>query len=81
VAALPQYFFHFSDGKRTFTDAKGVELSGIAAARSHAGVQVREMRAAMSAQSVLDWSGWKMTVVDRGGKTIFEINFDLKPIT
>jgi hypothetical protein len=28
-APMPRYFFHFSDGKHTFTDAAGVELNGI----------------------------------------------------
>jgi len=77
---MPRYFFHFSDGKRTFTDSIGVELTSIAAARTQAGQQIREMRDGMSEQGISDWSIWKMTVVDLGGKTVFEIGFDLKPI-
>lgn len=76
---MPRYFFHFSDGKRTFTDSAGVELAGIVAARSHAARHIREMRDAMSEQAILDWTGWTMTVVDDGGKAVFEIGFDLKP--
>jgi len=33
---MPRYFFHFNDEKRPFTDAAGVELNGIAAARAPA---------------------------------------------
>jgi hypothetical protein len=77
---MAKYFFHFSDGKHTFTDAIGVELTGIAGARTQASQQIREMRHSMSEQGILDWSIWKMTVVDLGGKTVFEIGFDLKPI-
>jgi hypothetical protein len=76
---MARYFFHFSDGRRTFTDSTGVELAGIASARQHAGEQVREMRSAMP-ERALDWSGWKMVVVDAGGKTVFELGFDLKPV-
>ena len=45
-------FFHFSDGKHTFTDAAGVELNGIAAARAHAIAQIHEMRAAQSERAL-----------------------------
>jgi hypothetical protein len=40
---VPRYYFHFSDGKRQFTDSSGVEFSGIAAARANATKQVREI--------------------------------------
>jgi hypothetical protein len=76
---VPRYFFHFSDGKRQFTDASGHELSGIAAARTHATKQVRELKAAMCEPEIQDVSGWSMTVVDADGKTVFKASFDLKP--
>ena len=37
---VPRYFFHFSDGKRRFSDTTGVELNGMASARAHAIRQV-----------------------------------------
>jgi hypothetical protein len=55
-------------------------LTGIDVARTHAGAQIRELQNAMSHQALQDWSGWKMTVVDLGGKKVFEVGFDLKPI-
>ena len=76
---MPRYFFHFSDGKRQFTDDSGFELSGLAAARAHATDQVRELKAAMCDPYIQDVSGWSMTVYDAGGKSVFSIGFDLKP--
>jgi hypothetical protein len=67
---MPRYDFHFSDGKRTFTDSIGVELTGIVAARSQVTAQIREMRGALSERTLQDWLGWKMTVVDANGKTV-----------
>ena len=76
---MPRYYFHFSDGKRTFTDSIGVELTGIAAARSQVTAQIREMRGTLSERTLQDWSGWTITVADAKGKTLFEIGFDLNP--
>jgi hypothetical protein len=76
---MPRYFFHISDGKRTFTDSIGVELTGIAAARSQVTAQIREMRGTLSERTLQDWSGWTITVADAKGKTLFEIGFDLNP--
>jgi hypothetical protein len=76
---MPRYFFHFSDGKRTFTDSIGVELTGIAAAHLQAAEQIRGMRSALTERALQDWSGWKMIGVDAEGKTVFEVGFDLKP--
>jgi hypothetical protein len=75
---VPRYFFHFSDGKRQFTDTSGVELSGMRAARVHATKHVRELKAAMCHPTIQDLSEWTMTVEDVNGKTICEIAFDQK---
>jgi hypothetical protein len=71
---MPRYFFHFNDGKRTFTDTIGVELDGMANARKNAIAQIREMK---SAGEIQDWSGWKMAVINIDGKIVFEIDFAL----
>lgn len=76
---MPRYFFHFSHGKRTFTDADGVELANVAAARKVARDQIRTMRADM--REIQDWSGWQLIAVDMNGKRLFEVRFDLKPVT
>ena len=77
---MPRYFFHFSDGKRRFSDTTGQELRGLAAARQQAVKQVRELKAAMCDPHIQDLSGWSMTVVNASGATVFEIGFDLNPI-
>lgn len=76
---MPRYFFHFSDGKRIFSDETGQELRGLASAREHAVAQVRDLKAAMCDPHIQDLSGWTMTVADPSGKAVFEIGFDMKP--
>ena len=75
---MPRYYFHFSDGKRQFTDSSGVELSGMAAARANAAKQVRELRVAMCHPHIQDLSGWSMTVMDAKKIPVFTIGFDGK---
>lgn len=75
---LPRYFFHFSDGKRQFSDSSGVELSGMAAARANATRQVRELKVAMCHPNVQDLSTWTMTVTDAKKRPIFKLPFDNK---
>lgn len=75
---VPRYFFHFSDGKRRFSDTKGHVLSGMAAARAQAIAQVRDLKAAMCDPGIQDLSGWSMTVVDTDGQVVFETAFNLK---
>jgi hypothetical protein len=77
---VPRFFFHFSDGKRQFSDGVGSELRGIAAARVHAISQVRALKAAMSHTQIPDLADWTMTVADLRGETGFEIGFDLRPL-
>ena len=77
--AYASLFFYISRGKHTFTDSAGVELVGIAAARTHATTKIRYMRASVPAGRLQDWSGWTITVADAKGKTLFEIGFDLIP--
>jgi hypothetical protein len=76
---VPQFFFHFSDGSRQFTDAGGIDLDGLRAARAHATDQVRELKAAMCDPYIQDLSGWSMSVADARGRTVFVLGFDLKP--
>jgi hypothetical protein len=78
MPAVPRYFFHFSDGKRRFSDEEGRDLNGMAAARTFAINQVRDLKAAMCDPGIQDLTGWSMTVVDTGGRVVFETGFDLK---
>ncbi len=77
---MPRYFFHFSDGKRQFTDTSGVELSGMRAARVYATRHVRELKAAMCHPTIQDLSEWTMTVKDAGGKTVGNLRVDQQPV-
>jgi len=74
---MPRYHFHFSDGKRTFTDSVGVEVTNVDAARKIAREQIRAMRA--DTGEIQNWSDWHLIAVDSNGKWLFEIRFDLKP--
>ena len=74
---MPRYFFHFSDGKRTFTDNTGAELAGVGDARKLAILQVRELKGAISEQIVQNWLGWKLIVVNAMGEAVVEVGFDL----
>jgi Domain of unknown function (DUF6894) len=76
---MPRYYFHFSDGKREFGDAIGCELRGLAEARQHTAVAVRDLKAVLCAPSIADLSGWSMRVADASGKTVHEIGFDFRP--
>ena len=78
-APMSRFFFHFSDGTRTFTDTTGIELAGIAAIRKHARAQIRDMVSVITERNFQDWAGWKMIVLDAFGKTILEVSFDLSP--
>jgi hypothetical protein len=78
--SVPRYFFHFSDGKRQFSDTSGVELSGMRAARLHATRHVRELKAAMCHPTIQDLSAWTMTVNDAHGRTVCDLSFNLKPV-
>ncbi len=75
---MPRFYFQFSDGQRWFTDDKGQVFTGLAAARSHAVSQVRDLKAAMCDPGIQDLSGWTMQVVDDAGRVVFDIGFDLK---
>jgi hypothetical protein len=74
---MPRFYFHFTDGKRTYTDAIGVELNGIAAARENLISQLRELKAALCDNQIQDWSEWTIVVEDGRKKALLEMGFDL----
>jgi hypothetical protein len=55
----------------------GVEFAGTAAVRAHTTRQIRDLKGALSERQLMDWSGWKMIVANKDGKTIFELGFNL----
>jgi hypothetical protein len=76
---MPRYFFHFTNGRQTFTDSAGVELPGVAAARQHATQQIHQLRKVMPGVKVQNWLGWKIVAVDKVGNTVYEIGFEFAP--
>ena len=76
---MPRYYFHFSDGKRQFSDNAGLELRGMAEARKTAARQVRELKLAVCHPNVQDLSAWSMTVLDAKKIPVFKIGFDTRP--
>jgi len=77
---MPRYYFHFSDGKHFFSDSVGLELAGLADVRDRVVKQIRTVKSSQSEHHILDWSDWKMSVVDANGSLVLEVGFDLKPI-
>ena len=65
---MPRFYFHFSDGKRTFTDAIGLELAGCVDVRNRVITQIRDLKRSQSEHRIQDWSGWKVIVIDAMGK-------------
>ena len=76
---MPRFYFHFSDGKQTFTDAIGLELAGFVDVRNRVITQIRDLKRSQSEHRIQDWSGWKVIVMDAMGKMVLEVGFDLKP--
>jgi len=76
---MPRYYFHFSDGKHTFTDRVGLELTGFADMRSRVVSHIREIKGALSEHRIQDWTNWKLVVTEESQVTILEVGFDLKP--
>ena len=75
---MPRFFFHFTDGKRTYTDAIGVELNGIAAARENLVSQLRELKGVLCDNRIQDWSEWTIVIEDEKQKRLLEMGFDLE---
>ena len=69
------YYFHFSDGKRIFRDAAGVDLPDLGEARQEA---IRCAQVLMAPQpddvQALDWTAWKVIIATEGS-SILEVPF------
>jgi uncharacterized protein DUF6894 len=75
--SMPRYFFHFGDGKHTFTDSIGVELDGMADVRKNTIAQIHDIKCAGSERQIQNWSGWQMIVTNVDGIPVFVVRFDL----
>lgn len=77
---MPKFYFHFSDGHRTFSDRDGVDLTGLGALRREAVRQIRDMKAAqLESGTHGSWPDWTVTAVDASGAPVLHMAFDLTP--
>jgi hypothetical protein len=79
VTVMPRFFYHMTDGKRTYSDDIGVELEGLAAARKHLVSHIRQLRGTLSDKGIRNWSKWAVIVSDDKNKTLQVTGFDLIP--
>jgi hypothetical protein len=78
---VPCYYFHFTDGKRIFRDAAGVDLPDVAQARQEA---IRCARFVMAPRAddaaAPNWGAWKVVVADEASPKLLELPFaDIDP--
>jgi hypothetical protein len=67
---MPRYFFHLSDGRRTYPDPVGVDLDSLEAARQYAHQDARSLLESWMARSS---APWRMIVVDESGSTVLSL--------
>jgi hypothetical protein len=66
---MPRYYFNFINRQETVEDVDGMELPDRRAARKQAVIAVRDVRRTRI-DSVKNWSGWGVEVVDEQGLTV-----------
>ena len=67
---MPRYFFHISDGRRTYPDPSGVTLPSFEAARAHAH---QDARALSESWMALSQAEWRLMVADESGAHLLSI--------
>jgi len=67
---MPRYFFHISDGRRTYPDPWGVALPSLEAARAHAR---QDAQALSESWMALSQAEWRLTVADESGAQLLSI--------
>jgi len=70
---MPRYFFHVEDGV-SHTDAEGLELRGIEAAREHAVSYFAELLRD-APRAFWNLGEWQMRVTDAAGLIFFTLHF------
>jgi hypothetical protein len=69
---MPRFYFHLTDGKKTLSNHKGVDLPGDAAARLDAVALAHDLRDG-GALPGWDWAGWFVAIVDDHGRKVDEV--------
>jgi hypothetical protein len=75
---MPRFFFNFTDGKRTFTDAIGVQLDGVAAVRKYIALHIHDLKSSLNEKQIQDWFECTVVVENENHKPLLEMDFDLK---
>ena len=70
---MPRFFFNLTDGKRTFDDPEGTELSDVASARDEAILSARELLKLRSRPGLPKWSSWSICVEIEEGGQVFSL--------
>mgnify|MGYP006928387253 CR=1 FL=1 len=73
---MPRFYYHITDGTRTFTDANGVDLEGIGAARRHLISHIRELRGCLSESGMHNWSELTVVVSNARQEMVQEMGLD-----
>jgi hypothetical protein len=79
VVPLPRFFFHMTDGERTFTDAIGIELESLVAARRHITFNIGELRSALYKNGVRNLSEWAVIIFNEKNEILQEVYPHLIP--
>jgi hypothetical protein len=69
---MPRFYFHLTDGKKTLSNHKGVDLPGDGAARLDAVALARDLKNG-AALPGWDWTGWFVAIVDQHGRKVDEV--------
>jgi hypothetical protein len=67
---MPRYFFHISDGRRTYPDPLGIALPSLEAAKAHARQDAQALSESWMALSQADW---RLMVADESGAELLSI--------
>ena len=70
-----RYHFNLTDGREVIRDEDGIELSDIRIALVHAFETIEELRKEDPA-TLDDWTGWRLEIMDDGGRTVHSIPLD-----
>lgn len=67
---MPRYFFHFSDGRRLFTDRVGSEFRSLLDVRKNAKADARNLREALNREPIKELLNYKVVVSDQVGRIV-----------
>ena len=76
---MPKFFYHITDGDRTFSDANGVELKNIEEARRHLVSYIYELKSFLYEKKIYEWADWAVVLKNNKDETIEITPFNLVP--